>query len=197
MTVVGLVGFLSSAIYAVALVDDTSSLQNNTVIFASIIGGIGGSTIVPLIVATVLAYCVTGYVRDELYHPFVKMCVGASYSVWVVILTFVYFLIWLGLSVILSMVVAVYISLEMGCDDVTGDPPCFTLVEGSEINLRVCGDLGDLCSVGLKIGLSLSIALGFSIVVAVGLVLILTVQAANFVSVRESNKRSYRPGGDY
>ena len=55
----------------------------STVIFASIIGGIGGSTIVPLIVATVLAYCVTGYVRDELYHPFVKMCVGASYSVWV------------------------------------------------------------------------------------------------------------------
>jgi hypothetical protein len=51
----------------------------------------------------------------------------------VVILTFVYFLIWLGLSVILSMVVAVYISLEMGCDDVTGDPPCFTLVEGEII----------------------------------------------------------------
>ena len=28
-------------------------------------------------------------------------------------------------------------------------------------------------------------------------VLMLIVQAANFVGVRESNKRSYRPGGDY
>ena len=43
---------------------------------ASVVGGIGASSILPLILATILAYCVTGYVRDELYHPFVKTCVG-------------------------------------------------------------------------------------------------------------------------
>ena len=48
----------------------------STVIMASVVGGIGASSIVPLILATILAYCVTGYVRDELYHPFVKTCVG-------------------------------------------------------------------------------------------------------------------------
>ncbi len=50
----------------------------STVIFSSIIGGMAGTTILPLLFATVLAYCVTGYVRDELYHPFVKKCVGPS-----------------------------------------------------------------------------------------------------------------------
>ena len=48
----------------------------STVIMASVVGGIGASSIAPLILATILAYCVTGYVRDELYHPFVKTCVG-------------------------------------------------------------------------------------------------------------------------
>ena len=54
---------------------------HSTVIVASIVGGIGVTTIIPLILATILAYCVTGYVRDELYHPFVKTCVGPMCNV--------------------------------------------------------------------------------------------------------------------
>ena len=43
-------------------------------------GGVAGTSILPLLVATVMAYCVTGYVRDELYHPLVKGCVGGACS---------------------------------------------------------------------------------------------------------------------
>ena len=50
---------------------------------------------------------------------------------------------------------------------------------------------------GPKIGLAFAISLGFSIIVVLGLVVMLIVQAANFVRVRESNRRSYKPGGDY
>ncbi len=55
----------------------------STIILAPIVGGIAGTTLFPLILATILAYCVTGYVRDELYHPFVKACVGQMCNVWV------------------------------------------------------------------------------------------------------------------
>jgi hypothetical protein len=48
---------------------------------ASVVGGIGVTSILPLILATILAYCVTGYVRDELYHPFVKTCVGPGCNI--------------------------------------------------------------------------------------------------------------------
>ena len=51
---------------------------HSTVVFAPIIGGVAGSTVIPLVLATILAYCITGYIRDELYHPFVKGCVGAA-----------------------------------------------------------------------------------------------------------------------
>ena len=52
----------------------------STVILAPLVGGITGSTIFPLLMATILAYCTTGYVRDELFHPLVKSCVGACCS---------------------------------------------------------------------------------------------------------------------
>ena len=52
----------------------------STVILAPLVGGVAGSTILPLLLATLLAYCSTGYVRDELYHPLVKACVGSFCS---------------------------------------------------------------------------------------------------------------------
>jgi hypothetical protein len=57
------------------------SLTYSTIILAPIIGGLAGTTILPLLVATVLAYCITGYVRDELYHPLVKECAGGLCSI--------------------------------------------------------------------------------------------------------------------
>ena len=52
----------------------------STVLLAPLVGGITGSTIFPLLLATILAYCTTGYVRDELFHPLVKTCVGTCCS---------------------------------------------------------------------------------------------------------------------
>lgn len=64
------------------MITNTHTLYS-TVIMASVVGGIGASSILPLILATILAYCVTGYVRDELYHPFVKTCVGPVCNIFV------------------------------------------------------------------------------------------------------------------
>ena len=61
----------------------THTHTHSTIIFAPIVGGVAGTTIFPLVLATIIAYCVTGYVRDELYHPFVKACVGTMCNVWV------------------------------------------------------------------------------------------------------------------
>lgn len=47
-----------------------------TIIIAPVLGGVAGTTFIPLLLATIMAYCATGYVRDELYHPFIKWCVG-------------------------------------------------------------------------------------------------------------------------
>lgn len=58
-----------------------ASLSFSTIVLAPIVGGVAGTTLLPLLVATVLAYCVTGYVRDELYHPLVKGCVGGACSI--------------------------------------------------------------------------------------------------------------------
>ena len=53
----------------------------STIILAPIVGGLTGTTLIPLLVATILAYCVTGYVRDEMYHPLVTKCVGGTCSI--------------------------------------------------------------------------------------------------------------------
>ncbi|XP_064405723.1 uncharacterized protein LOC135350810 isoform X2 [Halichondria panicea] len=200
ITVVGLVGFLSSSIYSIILVSQTTALSNNTIILAPIVGGIAGTTLFPLILATILAYCVTGYVRDELYHPFVKACVGQMCNVWSIVLTFVYFLLWLLLSVGLTLLVTLYVQLAWACPQVTSDPTgtCFSFEGGTGAAMEVCvRELDVLCRQGLTIGLAFAISLGFSIVIIIGLVMMLMIQAGNLISVRESNKRSYRPGGDY
>ncbi len=59
----------------------THTHTHSTIILAPIIGGVAGTTIFPLLLATILAYCVTGYVRDELYHPVIKACVGQMCNV--------------------------------------------------------------------------------------------------------------------
>lgn len=210
VTLVGLVGFLSSAVYSIITVSETDLFTNHTVILAPVIGGLAGTTILPLFCATIMAYCVTGYIRDELYHPFVKACVGSTCSTVVMIWTFVYFLLWLLMGVALTLIMALYLLLVWACpkfqpevsESSTMSRDCFSYniaVTGDGMStLQVCtSGLQDLCAQGEKIGLSLSISLAFSMVVIIGFVALLTVQSANYVSARESSKRSYRPGGNY
>ena len=75
--------FLSFTLSHISLYLSISIFQthtHSTVILAPLVGGVAGSTILPLLLATLQAYCSTGYVRDELYHPFVKACVGSCCS---------------------------------------------------------------------------------------------------------------------
>ena len=48
----------------------------STVVLAPVVGGMVVLTILPLVFATILACCVTGYVRDVLFHKVVKGCIG-------------------------------------------------------------------------------------------------------------------------
>ena len=39
--------------------------------------------VVPLLLATIMGYCVTGYIRDELYSDNIKRCIGPCCSFFV------------------------------------------------------------------------------------------------------------------
>ena len=39
--------------------------------------------VVPLLLATIMGYCVTGYIRDELYSNNIKRCIGPCCSFFV------------------------------------------------------------------------------------------------------------------
>jgi hypothetical protein len=174
----------------------------STVILAPLVGGVAGSTILPLLLATLLAYCSTGYVRDELYHPLVKACVGSCCSSIVIVLTFFYLVLWLCFTVLYTMIMTVYVQLSLGCreyDDRRNlGNTCTRLYEATDaVYIQSCGVMDSICSDGQKVGLSLSISLAFALLVVIGLALVLIVQSANFIRVRECEKRSYRPKGDY
>ena len=46
-----------------------------TVIVAPVVCGVIVLTILPLVLGIILAYCVTGYIRDVLFHKVVISCV--------------------------------------------------------------------------------------------------------------------------
>lgn len=202
ITLVGFVGFVASSLYGVSLLSYTDSLKNNTQLLGAVIGGVVGSSILPLLLAIILAYCTTGYVRDELYHPFVKTFVGYACNCLIILITFLSFLVWLVMMLACSVLVVLYMTLSMGCTVIkTTSKECGPISLGSFTQLSLCvpdpKTRQELCYDGLKIGISFSASLGFCLLIVIGLVWVLMIQAANFVSVRESNKRSYRPNGDY
>lgn len=53
------------------------------IIFAPVLGGVVVVGVIPLILATIMSYCVTGYIRDELYTLTVKRCIGLPCSLFV------------------------------------------------------------------------------------------------------------------
>ena len=54
------------------------STSSRTPIFSPVLAFLTVGSLVPLIFSTVMAYCITGYVRDELYHNSIKSCVGGA-----------------------------------------------------------------------------------------------------------------------
>lgn len=55
-----------------------SVLYHRTVVMAPVVGGAIVGTILPLLTATILSYCITGYIRDVLFGEAVKKCIGPS-----------------------------------------------------------------------------------------------------------------------
>ena len=52
-----------------------------TAVMAPVIAGAVVGTILPLLTATILGYCITGYIRDALFGRTVKKCIGPSCNV--------------------------------------------------------------------------------------------------------------------
>ena len=48
---------------------------------APVVAGAVVGTILPLLAATILAYCITGYIRDALFGATVKKCIGPSCNI--------------------------------------------------------------------------------------------------------------------
>ena len=48
----------------------------STVVMAPVVAGSVVGTILPLLAATILGYCITGYIRDALFGRTVKKCIG-------------------------------------------------------------------------------------------------------------------------
>ena len=60
-----------------------SLLHHSTIIFGPIAGGALLLTVLPIVFSTVMAYCVTGYIRDELFSSVVKKFIGKCCSFFV------------------------------------------------------------------------------------------------------------------
>ena len=48
---------------------------------APVVAGAVVGTILPILTATILGYCITGYIRDVLFGGGVKKCVGPSCNI--------------------------------------------------------------------------------------------------------------------
>lgn len=48
---------------------------------APVVAGAVVATILPLLTATILGYCITGYIRDALFGRTVKKCIGPSCNI--------------------------------------------------------------------------------------------------------------------
>jgi len=94
------------------------------------------------------------------------------------VLTFLYILFWLLMAVALGGVMAYYIQAELKCGEVgamgrmNDSTACFSYVDRNFQYFAICGGNGlqELCTEGLKVGLSYSIALLFVLIVIIGLV---------------------------
>ena len=53
----------------------------STALMAPVVAGAVVGTILPILAATILAYCITGYIRDSLFGGTVKKCIGPSCNI--------------------------------------------------------------------------------------------------------------------
>lgn len=196
--VVGLIGFIASSIYGIVTISDTEPLSQHVLIFGPVIGGLVLISILPLVFSTIMAYCVTGYIRDELFSNVVKNFIGSCCSFCSMCVNFSLFLLWLLLVVALSAVMTVFIQLKLSCDDIDSGDVDLECLPGNNYTFLdpLCGDdLDSLCSNGESAGIAFVVTLVFAIFIIFGIVFTLIIQGANYVNARENMeyRRSYQP----
>ena len=55
----------------------------SVIVFAPVLCGVVVLGVIPLMLATIMGYCVTGYIKDELYKARVKRCIALPCSAFV------------------------------------------------------------------------------------------------------------------
>ncbi|XP_003384522.1 PREDICTED: uncharacterized protein LOC100635853 [Amphimedon queenslandica] len=193
MMSIGAIGFVVSAVYGIVTISTTSVLSQNVVIFAPVIGGIIILTIFPILFSTIMSYCVTGYIRDELFASIVKKFIGPVCSFCSVGLNLMCLCFWLLLTVALSALLTVSVQLRLACNEESIE--CLPSTNYTFIN-QVCGsDLAELCDKGNDAGVAFVVTLIFTLIIIFAMVLTLMIQSANYVNARENMeyRRSYQP----
>jgi hypothetical protein len=169
---------------------------------APVVAGAVVGTILPILAATILAYCITGYIRDSLFGGTVKKCIGPSCNILTMVFTFFYCVVWMLIVAGFSGILFYHIQAKLVCNEFSSTglddlKNCFHYADKDFKYTAICGGDGlkELCNEGLKVGLSYAVALIFSFLVAIGFVVLLVVQTANFVSVKDNLE--YRRGANY
>jgi hypothetical protein len=204
-TTLSLLGFTISSIVGTVQLSSVPHLQNGTALMAPVVAGAVVGTILPILAATILAYCITGYIRDSLFGGTVKKCIGPSCNILIMAFTFFYCVVWMLIIAGFSGVLFYHIQAKLVCEEFEGNSPtgldnvdnCFHYADKDFKYTAICGGDGlkELCNEGLEVGLSYAVALIFSFLVAIGFVILLVVQTANFVSVKDNLE--YRKGANY
>ncbi|XP_064406016.1 uncharacterized protein LOC135351046 [Halichondria panicea] len=186
-TAINLGGFFITGFYGVSQLNNISGLQNGTEV--NVMGPVVGIavvlTIVPLVLFTISSYCITGYIRDILFHGAVKCCVRSyCLNIAVMATTFVLILVWLIISIGLGGVLSFYLQWLITCPEARD--ACVTYVDSGFNRYEICGQvLEQACPTALTTGLAFCVSLVFAILIIIALIIVLVLHAAKFVNGRD------------
>ncbi|XP_065898414.1 uncharacterized protein [Dysidea avara] len=186
VTVLGLIGHVASVLHGTITISRVYPFENVDNLFIPFVGALSGLTTLPMVMSFILALLSTGYSRNIIYFYHFEKCIGATFTILTITMTFVFTLIWLLYGFLLTAVVMVAIGLQIACDELEAiagpqglDDPnlCLPLATGLNgtgiVGEDVCGDSGlqDLCDDGKLAGDGFATSLGFIVVVVTGQVL--------------------------
>lgn len=197
LTGLGLIGFALSGIYGIVKMDDLPHIENGTSFVAPVVCGAVAITIIPVVLVTFMSYCITGYIRDIIFHSVVKSIIGSScFNVILLIVLMGFILLWVLIAVGMGGVMSYYVQVDRFCSQMELDtgmgldatPMCLYYVDAGLNFFPICDvpQLKIICSSdGLAAGLAFSISLIFVVVVIMGLVCLALVHVHNHVSARD------------
>lgn len=203
LTAIGLIGFTLAGLYGVATMNTVSQLQDGTAVMAPVVVGMAVLTLIPLALATIMGYCVTGYIRDVLFQRTVKRCIGSiccNATVMVSILFFIF--LWILMAIGFGGIMVYYVQAELYCGQMTATDAssvqvavnstaaiadCFPYVDTGFNLVQICpeANLDQFCRDALPVGTAFSVCLVFIVIVILGLVILLSVVSTNRINAQD------------